>query len=179
MSLHNDWTEYDGMEPRQRYDAIGTLIDEAKSQVAAKRAEIAHDLATEVGPREAARILDVSPSRVYGLAARHRQAQAADTTTYMDWADACDSSARRLPQYIRDLLEDSGIDVARMDLEAVRGEYRDAILAELPEGVEFTGAAFIGPAPVPSGIREEIRAAVARADFWEIVARHDPDAVSA
>jgi AhpD family alkylhydroperoxidase len=103
----------------------------------------------------------------------------ADTTTYLDWADANDGGARRLHQYLEIVLRAQDLDPGRYDLDAMAMEYGDAIRAQLPEGVVFTGGAFLGAAPRPAGVREMIRAAVARADLWAIIASHDPDAPTA
>lgn len=178
MGLTIDFSDYDQLPAKARYDAVGKLIDEAKALVAAERAHIAHDLATDIGTSAAAQTLGISATRVYGLTARHRQTHAPQIT-YMDWADANDGSERRLVGYVREVLETSGLDPAGFDLEAIRAEYRDAIQVELPEGVTFTGAAFVGPAPAADGVREEIRAAVARVDLWGIIACHDPDIATA
>ncbi|MFH9426029.1 hypothetical protein [Streptomyces sp. NPDC017529] len=75
MTLTINWDDHDGLSPRERYDAAGTLIDEAKALVAARRARIAHDLAQEHGAQEAAQILGISDKRVYELAARYRKSQ--------------------------------------------------------------------------------------------------------
>ncbi|MWA08802.1 hypothetical protein [Streptomyces sp. BA2] len=75
MALHIDWTEHDKLTPREAYDAAGGLIDEAKAAVAARRDRIAHDLVQEHGAEETATILGISRTRVYGLAARYRDAQ--------------------------------------------------------------------------------------------------------
>lgn len=75
MALNIDWTEHDHLSPRERYDAAGDLIGEVKAAVAARRDCIAHDLQQQYGAEGAARILGISKTRVYGLAARHRDAQ--------------------------------------------------------------------------------------------------------
>ncbi|MFI8872432.1 hypothetical protein [Streptomyces sp. NPDC055243] len=75
MALHIDWTEHDNLSPREAYDAAGKIIDEAKTAVAARRDRIAHDLLQEHGAEEAATTLGISKTRVYGLAARYRDAQ--------------------------------------------------------------------------------------------------------
>ncbi|MEU3990147.1 hypothetical protein AB0F24_17520 [Streptomyces platensis] len=75
MALTINWTEHDNLTPREQYEAAGTLIDEAKALVAARRCRIAHDLAQERGAAEAAAILGISDKRIYQLAARYRQSQ--------------------------------------------------------------------------------------------------------
>ncbi|WP_282797359.1 hypothetical protein [Streptomyces sp. CC224B] len=75
MALSIDWSQHDQLPVRARYDAAGSLIDEAKAAVADRRARIAHDLAQQHGAEEAASILGISKTRVYGLAARYRDAQ--------------------------------------------------------------------------------------------------------
>lgn len=75
MALTIDWTEHDGLTPREQYDQAGHIIDEAKALVAARRARIAHDLMQQHGAQEAAATLGVSDKRVYQLAARYRDAQ--------------------------------------------------------------------------------------------------------
>lgn len=75
MALTINWAEYDNLTPREQYEAAGTLIDEVKALVAARRCRIAHDLAQDHGAVEAATILDISDKRVYQLAARYRESQ--------------------------------------------------------------------------------------------------------
>lgn len=75
MGLHIDWTDTDHLTPREQYDTAGTLIDEAKAAVAARRARIAYDLMQQHGAQETASILGISDKRVYQLAARYRDAQ--------------------------------------------------------------------------------------------------------
>lgn len=169
-----DWTPDDTLSPREQYDAAD-IIDQVKALVAARRAQIAHDLAAETSVREAASVLGISGSRVYGLVARHRQAQTDRTTEYLDWADAHDGSARWFTEYLREVLAASGEDPDAYPLGAIGDAYEDAIQAALPEGVTFTREVFVGPAPAPDGVREVIRAAVASVDLWAIIAEHAPD----
>ncbi|HEY5834920.1 hypothetical protein [Streptomyces sp.] len=170
-----DWTQYDHLPPRKQYDAVGKLIDQAKAAVAAKRAEIAANLSADVGAQAAAETLGISGTRVYQLAARHRAAATQTTAEYAYWAQINDGSERRYLGYIREVIEAGGGDPDRYDVDSIGDAYRDAIQAELPDGVVFAREEFIGPYPAPEGAREEIRAAVARVDLWEIIARHDLD----
>lgn len=179
MPLTIDWTEYDALPPREQYDAVGRLIDEAKAAIAAKRAGIAADRLAAIGAPAAAAELGISATRVYQLTARHKAATAEQTTEYLTWGNANDGSARRYLEYVREVIAASGLDPAGFDVDAIGDAYKTAIQAELPEGVTFARDMFYGPHPAPEGIREEIRAAVARVDLWEIIARHDPDAATA
>lgn len=76
MGLTIDWTQYEDMDARAQYDAVGSLIGEVKAAVAAKRAEIADGLAAAHGDVRAADILGISRQRVGQLRARHREAVA-------------------------------------------------------------------------------------------------------
>lgn len=175
MGLVIDWTEYEKLTPREEYDAIGKLIDEVKAAVAARRAEIAHDVAMQLGDEDAGRVLGISRQRVGQLRTRHAQTLTRDETTYLEWAAANDAGARRFDGYVRQVMVGGGLAPEAFDMDALLGDYRAAIEAALPEGVVFTGSAFVGPAPTPPGVHDEIRAAVASVDLWEIVARYDPE----
>jgi hypothetical protein len=170
-----DWTAYDHLPPRERYDAVGKLIDEAKAAVAAKRAEIAADLADANGAQQAADTLGISATRVYQLAARHRANLTETTAEYAHWGQVNDAHAPYYADYMRTVIAESGEDPDRYDLDAIGTAYKTAIQTELPEGITFAREEFIGPYPAPEGVVDDIKAAVSRVNLWEIIARHDPD----
>ncbi|MEC4016057.1 helix-turn-helix transcriptional regulator [Streptomyces sp. H27-D2] len=120
------------------------------------------------------------PATIDAWLAGGPQESADETAVYLTWADANDGSARRYLEYIKELMTSQGLDVARFDMDAVADDYKDAIQAELPEEYEitFVREMFIGPYPAPRDARALVRAAVADADLWAIIARHDPDAAT-
>ncbi|MFD8777570.1 hypothetical protein [Streptomyces sp. NPDC059916] len=75
MALAINWTEHDGLSPREQYDQAGQIIDEAKAAASRRRARIAHDLFQKRGAEQAASILGITDKRVYQLAARYRSVQ--------------------------------------------------------------------------------------------------------
>lgn len=63
------------------YQQLDTVVDQAKAKVAARKDEIAADLAAEHGPAEAARILGVAPSLITKRTKRHATTQQQRTLT--------------------------------------------------------------------------------------------------
>lgn len=173
-----DWTTYDNLSPREQYDAVGRLIDEAKAAVAAKRAEIAATLMDRIGAQEAAETLGVSGTRVYQLAARHRATTTPVTAEYAHWAQVNDGSAQHYLEYIREAIEAGGGNPGEYDIDAIGDDYRDAIQAVLPEGITFAREEFVGPYPPPAGAVGQLRDLVATVDLWDIVARHEKDSAN-
>lgn len=176
MTLRIDWTEYDDLTPRDRYDAVGKLIDEAKASVAAKRAEIAAGLASSYGYEQAAEILGISVKRVYALVKRWRELATTETTEYAVW-DATIPGGRTLRDGLTTALGDAATSI---DVDAVEEDYRAAINAALhDQGITLAGEIFYGPYPRPDHCGEDIAALVETVDLWEIVARHDADVTTA
>lgn len=164
-----DWSQYDNLGPRARYDAIGGLIDETKAAVAAKRAEIAADLVDRTGAQQAADTLGISATRIYQLAARHRATTAAQTTEYAIWDDTIPGG-----RTFRDTLTTAlGDTVDDFDLDAIDKDYRAAINTALDHlGITLAGEVFYGPYPRTTDAAE-IAAIVESVDLWDIAARHD------
>ena len=169
MPLTIDWTEYDNLPPREMYDAVGKIIDDAKAAVAAKRAEIAADLAAQNGAQQAADILGISGTRVYQLVARHKANTAVTTTEYGVWDTAIPGGATLRAG----LLAFLGDAAATTDVDAVEADYRAAINQALaPIGVTLAGDMLYGPHPRTMALAE-ITAIIEDIDLGEIVARHD------
>lgn len=176
MALHIDWTQHDGLSPREQYDAAGKLIDEVKALVAARRAEIAADRLHALGAPGASAELGISGTRVYQLAARHHRAtRRAETTEYGIWDDTIPGGLT-----LRDgLVAALGDSADSFDVDAIAEDYRTAINTTLDDrGITLAGESFYGPYPRPAEARQEIAAAVEAVDLWEIVARYDPDSTT-
>lgn len=175
MGLTIDWAEYDDLDPRAQYDAIGKIIDDAKAAVAAKRAQIAADRLQTIGAPAASAELGISGTRVYQLAARHRANTAQETTEYAIWDDTI-PGGRTLRDTIDAVLGDSA---DTFDVDAIEEDYRSAVNAELDDrGIVLAGEVFYGPYPRPAEAREMIAGAVDAVDLGEILARHDLESTS-
>lgn len=99
------------------------------------------------------------------------------TTSYGTWTNHVDKFA----SFHDGIVAAIGEHVTPEVLEKVEEEYRDAIIAALPDGVLLCGDEFIGPAnpptwgddvPVDEDGRLDLESIVTGVDFWEIVARH-------
>lgn len=172
MPLTINWADYDALPPRDQYDAVGKIIDEAKAAVAAKRAEIADGRMKDIGAAAAASELGITATRVYQLAARHKAATAEQTTEYGVWDDTIPGGFT-LPDGLAIALGDAA---ESFDIEAIEADYREALNAALrADGITLAGEVFYGPYPRPEGAKAAIAAIVETVDLWEIAARHDRD----
>ncbi|MDJ0345231.1 hypothetical protein QMK19_03785 [Streptomyces sp. H10-C2] len=147
MGLTIDWTEYDNLSDKERYDAAGDLIDQVKAAVSAKRAAIADDLGAAHGDVRAADILGISRQRVGQLRTRHQQtvAQADPQSTEI----ASIIHGRTVHDY--DLLDE-----VMAGGEYSRTEAHEAIHAMLADLIDLDGEdeVILGRRPVKPGLLE-------------------------
>lgn len=179
MGLTIDWTAYDGLGPRARYEAVGKLIDEAKAAVAAKRAEIAARRLDVLGAPAAAAELGISRARVYELAGRHRvnttRQHTGQRTEYGIW-DSTVPGGRTVRGTIDAVLGDAA---GAFDVDGIERDFRDAVNVVLDgRGIVLNGEVLHGPYPRPEEVADIIAALAETVDLGEIMARHDLDAAA-
>lgn len=91
------------------------------------------------------------------------------TTTYGSWITSGDGTLT-IEDSITGALGDYSGD---FDVEGLIQAYRAAIDEALPETISLCGNEFIGAYPMPDDATDQIRAAVATVDLWEIAPRFD------
>lgn len=92
-------------------------------------------------------------------------------TSYGCWNTLTDGTAPEddVCQYLGAVEDD-------YDVDAIVREYREAVDAALPRGVELYGDEFTGPYDARKELRPLIRPAVESIDLGAIVSRHELDA---
>ncbi|WP_043654504.1 hypothetical protein [Nocardia thailandica] len=103
------------------------------------------------------------------------------TTTAGTWNNRVDSYAVSVGQTI---IESLGEFANEYDIDAIEGEYRAAIDAALPEGLQLVGDEFIAELdadysgyPASDDGRLDIKAIVDEIDFWAIAEKHEAPSV--
>ncbi len=102
--------------------------------------------------------------------------------SYGSWARRVEHATTTLEDSVQDALSDGH--AGKVDFDAIVADYRAAINAALPAGVQLCGSEFYGPAyeadcdfagfDLDEDGLLDINAIICAIDFWAIVEKHSP-----